>query len=104
MGSLQTYLLQWLDKRQARKNKNDICEVKGELYDQCFDEIIRQVTINEPDRGLLLMWVKTEIQHTIQSYYTMYKSAVTFSQWKMMHADHGMPELESWLSELTDRR
>ena len=39
-----------------------LCSVKEELYDQVFDEIIRQVLIGEPMSGLLLMRVKLDIK------------------------------------------
>merc|ERR1712072_1309915 len=32
--------------------------VREELYSQCFDELIRQVTLNLPERGLLLLRVR----------------------------------------------
>ena len=100
VDNLRKYLNIRLSNRQARHNKNDICPVKQELYDQCFNEIIRQVTISEPDRGLLLLRVRDEIKHTIQAYYTLYNSAVTFSQRKMLQAEHGKPELKRQIEEL----
>ena len=42
-----------LQQRQARET--GICPVRRELYSQCFDELIRQVTINCAERGLLLL-------------------------------------------------
>ena len=89
-----------LRSRQARANKNDICPVKEELYDQCFSEIIRQVTISEPERGLLLMRVKDDIKQTILAYHTLYQSAVTFSMRKQLQAEHGKPQLEAEISDL----
>lgn len=50
------------------------------------------------------MRVKTDIGQTIQAYYTLYKSAVTFSQRKMLQADHGMPQLVERVAELEDRK
>ena len=47
-------------ERQAREK--GICPVREELYNQCFDEIIRQVTIECPERGLLLLRVRDEIK------------------------------------------
>ncbi|XP_035469167.1 axonemal dynein light intermediate polypeptide 1 isoform X2 [Scophthalmus maximus] len=42
-----------LEQRRARQT--GICPVRRELYSQCFDELIRQVTINCAERGLLLL-------------------------------------------------
>jgi hypothetical protein len=38
-----------------------ICPVREELYSQCFDELIRQITINCAERGLLLLRVRDEV-------------------------------------------
>ena len=65
-----------IKERQAREK--GICPVREELYSQCFDEIIRQVTIECPERGLLLLRVRDEIKMTIASYQTLYESAILF--------------------------
>ena len=49
-----------IKERQAREK--GICPVREELYSQCFDEIIRQVTVECPERGLLLLRVRDEIK------------------------------------------
>ena len=53
-------------ERQARES--GICPGREELFSQCFDEIIRQVTLNLPERGLLLLRVRDEIMMTIAAY------------------------------------
>jgi dynein light intermediate chain len=64
--NLQEQLDQRLTTRQARET--GICPVREELYAQCFDELIRQVTINCAERGLLLLRVRDEIRMTIAAY------------------------------------
>ena len=49
-----------LFERQAREKP--ICPVREELFGQCFEEIIRQVTIGDNNRGLLLMRIRDEIK------------------------------------------
>ena len=61
---------QKLMERQARES--GICPVREELFSQCFVEIIRQVTLNQPERGLLLLRVRDEIMMTIAAYQTLY--------------------------------
>jgi len=61
---------QKLMERQARES--GICPVREELFSQCFDEIIRQVTLSEPECGLLLLRVRDEIKMTIAAYQTLY--------------------------------
>jgi dynein light intermediate chain len=63
---LQEVLDKRLVERQAREA--GICPVREDLYNQCFDEIIRQVTLDGPERGLLLLRVRDEIRMTIDAY------------------------------------
>ena len=61
---------QKLMERQARES--GICPVREELFGQCFDEIIRQSTLSEPERGLLLLRIRDEIKMTLAAYQTLY--------------------------------
>jgi len=99
---LQTNLDQRLLSRQARES--GICPIREELHSQCFDEIIRQVTIECPERGLLLMRVRDELKMTIAAYQTLYKSAVAFGMRKQIQAEKGKSELESKVSTLESRK
>jgi hypothetical protein len=63
-----------------------ICPIREELHNQCFDEIIRQVTIDCPERGLLLMRVRDELKMTISDYETLYESSVTFGMRKQLQS------------------
>ncbi|RHY05595.1 hypothetical protein DYB28_013574 [Aphanomyces astaci] len=65
-----------LQQKQARET--GICPVREELYAQCFDELIRQITINCAERGLLLLRVRVEIRMTIAAYQTLYESSIAF--------------------------
>jgi dynein light intermediate chain len=51
--NLQDRLDRKLQARQARET--GICPIREELYSQCFDELIRQITINCAERGFLLV-------------------------------------------------
>ena len=89
---LQEALDEKLSKRQARDS--GICPVREDLYMQCFDELIRHITINGPERGLLLLRVRDEIRMTIDAYKTLYDSSVIFGMRKQLQADEGMGSLE----------
>ena len=91
-----------IKERQAREK--GICAVREELYSQCFDEIIRQVTIECPERGLLLLRVRDEIKMTIASYQTLYESAVLFGIRKQLQAEAGKEELKKKLEELEKKK
>lgn len=99
---LQEKLDDKLMERQARES--GICPVREDLYSQCFDELIRQITINCPERGLLLLRVRDEIRMTIDAYKTLYESSVTFGVRKQLQAEQGMPELEAQVKELESQK
>ena len=80
VARLREMLDQKLLERQARET--GLCPVREELFQQCFDEIIRQVTLDEPVRGLLLLRVRDDIKQTNSAYQTLYQSAVTFAMRK----------------------
>ena len=85
---LQEQLVQKLEQRQARET--GICQVRRELYAQCFDELIRQCTINCVERGLLLLRVRDELRMTLHSYQTLYESSIAFGIRKALQAEQVM--------------
>lgn len=96
--ALQEQLDKKLSERKARET--GICPVREELYGQCLDELIRQVTLDGPERGLLLMRTRDEIRMTIDAYKTLFGSSVTFGIKKQLRAEQGIPELENQVSDL----
>jgi len=90
--SLQEKLDQKLSERKARES--GICPVREELYTQCMDELIRQVAIDGPERGLLMMRVRDELRMTVDAYKTLFASSVTFGIKKQLRAEEGLPALE----------
>ncbi|XP_037949509.1 putative inner dynein arm light chain, axonemal [Teleopsis dalmanni] len=82
--NLQELLDTRLQQTQARET--GICPIRRELYGQCFDEIIRQVTINCSERGLLLLRVRDEIDMSMEAYETLYCSSVAFGMRKALQA------------------
>lgn len=100
--NLQEELDRRLQQRQARET--GICPVRRELYSQCFDELIRQVTINCAERGLLLLRVRDEIRMTIAAYQTLYESSVAFGMRKALQAEQGKADMEKRIAELEDEK
>ncbi|XP_050316927.1 putative inner dynein arm light chain, axonemal [Bactrocera neohumeralis] len=82
--NLQEMLDTRLQQTQARET--GICPIRRELYTQCFDEIIRQVTINCSERGLLLLRIRDEITMSMEAYETLYCSSVAFGMRKALQA------------------
>ncbi|CAG7831710.1 unnamed protein product [Allacma fusca] len=93
--NLQHNLDEVLKDRQALNH--GLCPVRRQLYSHCFDEIIRQVTIDNPDRGLLLLRLRDEIQMTLGAYHTLYESAVAHGRHS---ADTGYYERMELMSQI----
>ncbi|KAJ8674114.1 hypothetical protein QAD02_005376 [Eretmocerus hayati] len=96
--NLQEQLDMRLQQRQARET--GICPVRRELYTQCFDEIIRQVTINCSERGSLLLRIRDEIQMTMAAYQTLYQSSIAFGMRKALQAEQGREDLINTVEDL----
>lgn len=96
--SLRDLLDRKLQEKQARET--GVCPVREELYAQCLDEVIRQVTISCAERGLLLLRVRDEIRMTISAYQTLYESSVAYGMRKALSAQHARLQLEADVSRL----
>lgn len=99
---MQEQLDHKLQTRQARET--GICPIREELYAQCFDELIRQVTINCAERGLLLLRVRDEIRMTIAAYQTLYESSIAFGMRKALMAEQKKAEMEATIRRLQAER
>ena len=71
----------------------------------CFaDELIRQVTINCAERGLLLLRVRDEIRMTIAAYQTLYESSIAFGMRKALMSEQRRGEMKEEIRKLTQDR
>jgi dynein light intermediate chain len=70
------------------------------LYAQCFDELIRQITINCSERGLLLLRVRDEARMTIAAYQTLYESSIAFGMRKALMAEQKKMEAQQKIRQL----
>lgn len=96
--NLQAKLDKQLTELQARET--GICPIREELYAQCFDELIRQVTINCAERGLLLLRVRDELRMTIGAYQTLYESSVAYGLRKALRAQQEKEETDYQIHEV----
>jgi dynein light intermediate chain len=87
-----------LQQRQARET--GICPIREELYSQCFDELIRQITINCAERGLLLLRVRDELHMTIAAYQTLYESSIAFGMRKALLAEQKRNDMAAKIRNL----
>jgi dynein light intermediate chain, axonemal len=84
--------------------RHGICPVRQDIYEDCFNELIRQCTINCPERGLLLMRVRDEMKITISAYQKLYESSVIFGNKKQVQAEEGLADMERKFEELTRKK
>lgn len=92
MVTLQEGLDRKLQTQQARET--GICPIREQLYNECFDELIRQVTLNCLERGILLMRIKKEIEMTVSSYQTLYESSIAYGIRTLLIAEEEKKELD----------
>ncbi|KAG9403181.1 28 kDa inner dynein arm light chain, axonemal [Aphanomyces cochlioides] len=89
----QEHLAAQLTKEQAKKL--GICANRERLHAQLFDEIIRQVTLACPERGLLLLRVRDEMHMTIDAYQALYNTSLSFGVRKTVLAEEGTQAIET---------
>lgn len=81
-----------------------ICQIRSNLYSQCFDEVIRQVVIDNNARGRLLVRVRDHYRTLIQSYKDLNNIALDFGSCKNMQVNLGMDGLKQYNKELKEKR
>jgi dynein light intermediate chain, axonemal len=79
------------------------------MFSQCFgppnlpsrpdgaDELIRQVTIDMPERGLLVLRIRDEMRLLVAAYQTLYESSLAFSIRKALHEEATRGEREVYV-------
>ncbi|EAS06422.1 33 kDa inner dynein arm light chain, axonemal protein (macronuclear) [Tetrahymena thermophila SB210] len=95
---LQEDLDRKLQQRQARET--GICPIREELYEQCFDELIRQITIDCRQRGLLLVRVRDEFKNQLEAYKTLYESSIAYGMRKMIDSEQKKTDMRTQIMQL----
>uniref|UniRef100_G3PKJ3 Axonemal dynein light intermediate polypeptide 1 n=1 Tax=Gasterosteus aculeatus aculeatus TaxID=481459 RepID=G3PKJ3_GASAC len=85
VSGLEELLDMKLQQWQARGT--GICPLRRKLFSQCFDELIRQVTVECTEMGLLLLRVRDEIQMTLAAYRALSDSSMAFGMRKALQAE-----------------
>lgn len=73
---LQEKLDEELSRREAREI--GLCPIRSELYDQCFEELVRQEFMVCPERGRLLRMVYAEKKLSLAAAIGCYESALAY--------------------------
>lgn len=87
--------------QDSKARSQGLCPVRSSIHSMLFDEILRQVTIDCPERGLLLMRIRDELRMTTDAHAALYDASVAFSARKMHEAVQKVPEMRARIDELT---
>merc|ERR1719410_2252083 len=100
--ALQKVWDEQLQIRQARET--GICAIREELNEQALNEIIRQITISLPERGLLSLRIRDEAKMSIETYQILYQSSLAFGMRKCLSAQSEAVALNEEIGELKEKR
>ncbi|KAF5223103.1 putative Axonemal inner arm dynein light chain [Trypanosoma cruzi] len=90
--------------RQRRARESGICPIRREVYAEVFDELIRQITLEEPTRGILLLRIRDELYQTLAAHSSLAERAMYFASKQREEAGEGMDELKRRIHELEEKR
>ncbi|GET91862.1 33 kDa inner dynein arm light chain, axonemal, putative [Leishmania tarentolae] len=79
---LHATLQKRLEARRARPT--GLCPIRRALYRDLFSELVRQVTVEEPARGLLLARVREEAEHALQVHTALLREGQQFVAGKLL--------------------
>jgi len=87
-----------LQIRQARET--GICSIREELNEEAFNELIREITINLPERGLLSLRIRDEAKMTIETNQILYQSSLSFGMRKCIQSQSDIADLKQQIVDL----
>ena len=96
--NLQENLDRRLQTEQARET--GICPIREKLYTECFDELIRQITLNCLERGILLTRIKKELNMTVNSYQSLYESSIAYGIRTLLLAEEEKKKLNDEIDKI----
>ena len=96
--NLQENLERRLQTEQARET--GICPIREKLYQECFDELIRQITLNCLERGILLTRIKKELNMTMNSYQSLYESSIAYGIRTLLLAEEEKKKLNDEIGNI----
>lgn len=84
--NLGRQLDQLLIEKKARVNLKDqtsnICPIREEIFNDCFDELCRQVTVENIEQGELLTRLRNEMRLTLDAHKTLYYNSLLLNMKK----------------------
>ena len=80
--------------RQRKCKQEGVCEINDEIYLETFNELIRQIAIDCPERGIVLSIIRDEIERTIKEFKNIYRNSQKFSVRREISSSNGISDLE----------
>ena len=99
---LQDTLDAELIERQARPY--GICPVRELLYSQSFDELLRQVALESPERGLMLLRVRDQLRMSIACYQTLFHNSTNFGTKRAVMGEKTLLPYQNTVQKLTEKK
>jgi len=90
--------------RESKARETGICHVRSAIYQMLFDELIREIAIDNPERGLLLLRIRDELRMTVSAYKTLNEASLQFGKKRATEGDRGMHEMTEKIATLTAKR
>jgi dynein light intermediate chain len=111
MGSIDSYfdfaaLSESLGQRltEQKLSTTGLCPERHELYKDCFDEVVLELTNIDPDEGALLSRIRDELNMTSDAYKKLYESSVSFGLTKAIEARHQNEKLHDKIDEILQEK
>jgi len=91
-----------LDKTLKEENLSTtgLCPERHELYKDCFDHTILELTNDNPDQGALLSRIRDELNMTSDAYKKLYESSVSFGLNKAIEARRQNEKLHAKIDDM----
>ncbi|KAG5495078.1 hypothetical protein JKF63_02131 [Porcisia hertigi] len=100
--ALHAKLRERLEARRARST--GLCPIRRALYRDLFSELVRQIIIEEPARGLLLARVCGEADHDIQVHATLLQEGERFASAKLLEETRDVHALKERIAILQQEK
>ena len=92
-----------LRERQATPDGSQVaCPVREELFSMLFDELVRQVTVECPERGLLLLRVRDQLRMSAAHFLELYESGLVFAEKQSNSAEASLGDLRQQESSVQE--
>lgn len=77
-----------------------LCSIRRGIYQDVFAELVRQVTLEDAGRGVLLQRVKDEVEDSLRIHAHLTARADSFAAKKLLHSESGLDVLRDRVEAL----